>query len=117
MIRRTSSISPRSATIISTGTPVSDAIRAATAVAFLAPAPDDGDARRARLGKEPRDGRAEALRAPRDHRDLSVDPVHCTTSYPASAITRISSSCPFFAISSGGETFGSCSASTTNQPS
>ena len=77
----------------------------------------DDNSRRAGRSESPRDRRAEALRRAGDHADFTIHPVHDTTSYPASAITRISSAWPFLAMSSGGLTFGSCSASTTNHPS
>jgi hypothetical protein len=77
----------------------------------------DDDALGAGRGQPAGDGRAQALRRAGDDADLAVHAVHCTTSYPAAAMTRSSSLWPFFAISSGGETLGSCSASTTNQPS
>src|SRR5690606_15493238 len=54
-------------------------------------APDNGDTRRAGLREEPGNSRAKSLRATGDNDDLSFDPVHFTTSYPAAAITRCNS--------------------------
>ena len=84
---------------------------------FFQPTTNDHDPRSACFGESSRDRRAQSLRATCDNSNFAADAVHFVTSYPTSAITRISSTWPFLAISSGGLTFGSCSASTTNQPS
>ena len=110
-------MTPRSAPTTSTGTPLSAVISSATLRPFAASRPTVTIPGRPGLGEEPGDGRAHPLRAAGDDGDLSVDAVHCTTSYPAASMTRRSSAWPFFAISSGGFATGSCSASTTNQPS
>ena len=116
MTRRTSSMMPRSAPTTCTGTALSASIPSATVRPFAASRPDDDDPCGPGLGEEPRDGRAHSLGAAGDDGHLSVDAVHCTTSYSAAAMTRRSSAWPFLAISSGGLATGSCSASTTNQP-
>ena len=74
-----------------------DAVRHCLA-ALLVTAGDD-DSRRAGCRETAGDCRTEPLRCACSHADFAVHPVHSTTSYPANAITRMSSLCPFFAIS------------------
>ena len=94
---------------------VLDLARHGATVCGIAPAGDNSGG--AGPGEDPGDRRAETLCAARNDGDHSIDPVHRSTLYPAAAITRSNSAWPFFAMASGGLTAGSCSASTTNQPS